>query len=264
MSQSEDATPPLPTGKGPHSGERRYSDEEFAAILRAASKIPEVQPAIRAPLVPRNGLTLSEIQEIAAEVGIDPHRVSRAAALLPEEEPSAVLKLVGGSPRDRMDSTVAASIPTKEMGRIIEIARRAAGTPGATREVLGGLEWTGSTGTTGYGASVTPQGNRTQIQVWADHTEMMAGIYGVVGMGTLGIVAVTLGKLVFGESDAGILAAVLSGIPPAFLFARTVWKRTAKRYRGRLHDLLEAMKGEAEGVAEEVEVSEDMAEPEES
>ena len=161
-----------------------------------------------------------------------------------------------------MEGTVPVAVPAKEQGQVIDVARRVAGIPGETREILGGLEWTGSTGTTGYGASVTPQGDRTRLQVWTNHAEVMAGIYGGVGMGTLAVVSLTMAKLVFGESDVGIVASLLTGIPPAFLFARTVWKRTAKRYRERLHDLLEAMSGEAEAVAGEV--AEEVAGPEDA
>jgi hypothetical protein len=251
----------------PSSNERRYSEEEFAVILRnasAVSDVPEGPRALRTHPARRSGLTLSEIQEIAAEVGIEPSRVSRAAALLPEEEPSALMKLIGGGPRYRMEATVPGLVPAKGQGQVIDVVRRVAGIPGETREVLGGLEWTGSTGTTGYGASVTPQGDGTKVQVWTNHTEIMAGIYGGVGMGTLAVLALTMAKLVFGESDAGIIASLLLGIPPGFLFARTVWNRTAKKYRERLHDLLEAMRGEAEAVAEEVVEPEDAGEPEES
>lgn len=47
--------------------ERRYSDEEFALILKAASEAEATQVAA----APQQGLTLAEIQEIATEVGID-------------------------------------------------------------------------------------------------------------------------------------------------------------------------------------------------
>ena len=62
--------------------ERHYSDEEFAIILRTASEAPDGFPPALPP-EPQDGLTLSEIKAIAAEVGIAPEKVSRAAALLP-------------------------------------------------------------------------------------------------------------------------------------------------------------------------------------
>ena len=64
---------------GDDEGGRRYSDEEFALILRRASEISEVGDAR-----PGGGLSLSEIQQIAGEAGIDPTAVARAAAGLPE------------------------------------------------------------------------------------------------------------------------------------------------------------------------------------
>ncbi|MBT8396794.1 MAG: hypothetical protein HKO65_03050 [Gemmatimonadetes bacterium] len=230
--------------------ERRYSDEEFAVILRTASETPEALP----PTLPpdsQDGLTLSEITEIAQEVGIDPEKVSRAAALLPPSETSALTKLIGGGPRYRMECTAQGAVPTEELRRVVEVARTTTGIQGETREVLGGVEWTGSTGTTGYGVSVTPRGDETHLQASANHTEVMAGIYGGVGMGVMGAISLTLAKLVFGESDAGIIASILSGAPAGFLVARTVWTRSAKRYRRRLLHLLDLMRREAEDAVED-------------
>jgi hypothetical protein len=239
--------------------ERRYSDEEFAVILRTASEVSE-RPNGRDPLPPRGGLTLAEIKKIAAEVGLDPERVSRAAALLPTGEDSVLTRLVGGGPRHRVEQTVKGLVPAGELGRLIQVARTKVAVQGETREVLGGLEWTGSTATTGYGVSVTPRGGQTNLQAWTNQTETMAGIYGGVGMSVMGIVAVTLGKLVFGETDTGILAAVLSGVPPAFLVARSVWKRAAKKHRRRLLELLDGIRREAESVVVEPEAREPEAE----
>jgi len=235
--------------------QRRYSDEEFAVILRTASEGVE-GPAQSTPS--RSGLTLPEIQDIASEVGIDPAQVTRAAALLPLAETSTLMTLIGGGPRYRMEYTVQGVIPVEELGRVVEVARTTAGTHGETREVLGGVEWTGSTGTTGYGVSVTPRGGRTHLQASTNHTEILAGIYGGVGMGVLGVVSLSLAKLVFGESDAGIVVSLLSGIPPAFLVARTVWKRSTKKYRQRLLHLLDLMRRETESAIEEA--AEDAAE----
>ena len=70
----------------PPDDERRYSDEEFALILRRAVEIegrPTPEPeAPTLPLPPSDGLTLTEIQEIAGEAGIDPAAVAEAASAL--------------------------------------------------------------------------------------------------------------------------------------------------------------------------------------
>jgi hypothetical protein len=229
--------------------ERRYSDEEFALILRTASEIREGPD----PAPPREGLTLRQIREIAVEVGIDPDRVARAAALLPSAPDSAVARWLGGPPRHRLEHVIPIVVPAGELGRVIDVARKAVATQGENREIMGGLEWTASAATASFGASLTPRDGGTVLQASTDRTESMAGIYGGVGMSTVGIVGLLLVKLVFGETDAGIVASLLYSLPPAFLFARTVWSRSTKKYRERLVHLVEAMVKEAEKAAERAE-----------
>ena len=54
--------------------ERRYSDDEVAAIFEAASA-----PLASRPSSEKDGLTLTELQAIGREVGIAPHRIADAA-----------------------------------------------------------------------------------------------------------------------------------------------------------------------------------------
>ena len=49
--------------------ERRYSDEEVAAIFARATETQESQPRRNTP---GEGMTLAELQEIGREVGIAP------------------------------------------------------------------------------------------------------------------------------------------------------------------------------------------------
>jgi len=59
--------------------DRRYDDEETAAIFLTAAENPQTAP----PHAPRNeGLTLAELQEIGREVGIPPEAVAQAAQSL--------------------------------------------------------------------------------------------------------------------------------------------------------------------------------------
>ena len=232
--------------------ERRYSEDEFALVLRMASEV-QAGPD---PAPPQEGLTLSQIREIAAEVGIEPERVSRAAALLPSPDDSLVNRLVGGQSRHRLEHSVPGVVPAGELGRVIDVARRALSTQGETREVLGALEWKGGTSTVSFGVSITPREDETTLQASTDRTELLAGIYAGVGISSAVVFTVLLGKLAFGGTDAGLIASFLSSLPPAFLIARTLWKRSTKKYRERLLHLMDAMAKEVEAVVEEVADSE--------
>jgi len=246
----------------PSDNERRYSEEEFALVLSLASEV-ESGPGER-PSPPREGLTLSEIREIAAEVGIDPERVSRAVALLPSGDDSAGARFLGGTPRHRLEHSIPGLVPAADLSRVIGVARKFVAAQGETREVLGGLEWTGNTGMASYGASVTPGEGETTLQTWTDRTETMMGIFGGVGLGVGGAVALVLVKTVFGESDAGIVAGLLTGLPTGLVFARALWKRSATKYREGLMRLLEAMSTEAEAAVGRSKALEDGGVPNEA
>ena len=63
--------------------ERRYQDDEVAAIFEAASTPSAASDDAR----PANGLTLAELQAIGREVGIAPERIAQAAAALDRRQP---------------------------------------------------------------------------------------------------------------------------------------------------------------------------------
>jgi hypothetical protein len=56
--------------------DRRYSDEEVAAIFQQAAEAPSAAPLSNRP---SEGLTLRELQEIGREVGLTPEAVAQAA-----------------------------------------------------------------------------------------------------------------------------------------------------------------------------------------
>jgi hypothetical protein len=58
--------------------EKRFTDREIGLILRRAVELEEGSPSSGLPSA--RGLTLSELQEIAKEAGIDPGMVGRAVA----------------------------------------------------------------------------------------------------------------------------------------------------------------------------------------
>jgi hypothetical protein len=233
--------------------ERRYSEEEFALVLEMASEEPDApeEEKTRTLAPVREGLTLAQIQEIASEVGIDPDRISRAAALLPHERESGVIRLIGGNPVASIETVVEREASETDLRRIAEAVRREVGVTGKAQEVLGALEWRGNNTTTIVTASATPRDGSTALQVSADSTGALLTIIAAAGLPTLGVVALTLVKLVFGETDAGIVLGLLSGLPPAAVVSRILWKRTTKAWRERLVKIMDAMSQETTKVLTE-------------
>src|SRR5687767_2602959 len=74
--------------------ERRYTDEETAAIFRSAAEGPRL-PATQSSGT--DGLTLADLQIIGQEVGISPETVARAAKAL-EVRRSGVSRTLLGLP----------------------------------------------------------------------------------------------------------------------------------------------------------------------
>src|SRR5688572_13988748 len=65
------------------TNERRYQDDEVAAIFEAASA-----PAVsRGDTASAQGMTLAELQAIGSEVGIPPERIAEAASSLERNRP---------------------------------------------------------------------------------------------------------------------------------------------------------------------------------
>src|SRR5687768_17205171 len=71
--------------------ERRYNEEEVAAIFAAAAD-PQSSVQRRPGAA---GMTLAELQEIAAEVGLSQHAVARAAASLHTPAQVATRRFLG-------------------------------------------------------------------------------------------------------------------------------------------------------------------------
>jgi hypothetical protein len=86
--------------------ERRYSEDEVAAIFANAADTHEVS---RRPAGASTGMTLSELQEIGREVGISPEAVAHAAGLVDQRAQPAVRNFLG--------------LPLR-VGRTIELGRR--------------------------------------------------------------------------------------------------------------------------------------------
>jgi hypothetical protein len=233
------------------SGTRRYSEEEFALILKRASEIQESSrdvPGTRSG----HGLSLDEIQAIAREVGIEPEAVSRAAGLLGsqawKERTGLAAALFGGPGTYHLGLEVPGRLAPEEYSRILEVIRRVMEHQGEASEVMGGLEWKTVGELSAVSVNISPRGESTSIQVVGDRggAGAVTFVFPVAGSA---ILMGALGGILAPESAPAIVALVGGCLGSGYLFARTLWARSAKKFQRRLTALMESLTGAVEGAA---------------
>ncbi len=81
----------------PRTAMRRYSDKEIRRLLRQAAHLQE-REAEHEHGEEGGGMTLAELQEVAAEAGIHPRYLQRAAARIDQAGESGLAAALAGTP----------------------------------------------------------------------------------------------------------------------------------------------------------------------
>ena len=230
---------------------KRYSEEEFALILRKASEI-QVSGGSQPGRPGASGLTLDEIRSIAGEAGIDPEAVTRAAAILGaldwDEKSGLAAKIFGGPDKYHLNCEIPGSLPPEEMGRILEEIRRAAEHQGEASEVLGGVEWKTVGELSAINVNISPRGDSTSVQIVGNRGPA-GGVTFVFPMMASGILVGILGASFEPTSAAGIISLVTGTLGAGFLTARTIWSTTSRTFRKRLTGLMDQVSQAVERTA---------------
>jgi hypothetical protein len=215
--------------------DRRFTDEEFALILRAATEIQAQRGASGPPASTGTGTSLEEIQAIAQEVGIDPEVVAEAASRL----------VAGGEGKEGFLTThylLSDTVPGKlsDDGRVAVLqAIREASAIHGDGDVSGvGVEWSSpKNDTTQFRVSVYDVQGRQEVRVSVDRkgtailTHLPPTVLGfVAGMGAAEALAPGSGWI-----TAGIVA---GGVGGGLALGRTIWRVTARRTRERAERIL--------------------------
>jgi hypothetical protein len=216
----------------PSEIERRYDEKELALILKLAAKRQAVAAGPG-----RGGLSLAEIQQIAAEAGLDPQHVAEAAAALETQYGHRWPSLLGPSTKFLFERTIPGEVPTNELSEIIEIIRRVTGVQGEVSQVFDSVEWKGHDQMDRHTyVTIKRQGGQTKIKVrghWWGPVVVSYVVTGAVGlMGALGLAA-----LIEPSSAAGITAFVVGAIGSSYATARTIWQFIARRSEKKLAGL---------------------------
>lgn len=107
---------------------RVYSDEEFALILRKAA---ELASRVESPAASSAGLTLTEMKSAAAQAGLDPALIERAARMIATTAAaSPIERLTGGPVRHNREARFPVTLDEKSAALLLSAVRITGGLAG--------------------------------------------------------------------------------------------------------------------------------------
>jgi hypothetical protein len=213
---------------------RKYTEAELKAILAKAVQEDETHAQVR-----DDGLSLAEIKDIGAEVGIDARSLERAARSM-EPMGGRQVALAGGPTEvgvERLVDGALQSVPTSE---ILSVIRGRMGTPGDLSELKGLLEWR-SSGELGHHVitlsttdGVTTISGMVDLRQAAVLTHIPAGLLGLIGAVVGFMMAANQANEIGMVLSLGLLPAVV--VATRALYSR-LWKSEARKLEGVAEEL---------------------------
>jgi len=212
---------------------RRYTETELALILKSAAEMQAHDPG----RPHRAGITLSEIEAIAAEAGIDPAYIQRAVARLRTHRPAGLWdRIAGSSSRFQAQRIIDADIGDDDVATLVDLARAEFGRHGDLRDALGGVEWKASDDWGSSYVSVRSGAGSTRVVVAADRNNTAWA---------LGLISPIAGAIAGGVTTSLIpiepLLAAAVGVGGGLAVARLAWGSIVGRWRARVNRVADAL-----------------------
>jgi len=185
--------------------------------------------------------SLSEIQEIAAEVGIDSTFIAEAVAELRRPEPR--VGWLGAPTRFHDERSVPRPLSSSEIGELLDLARAQLGLHGEVRQVLDGVEWRARSALSMCILTVVPRAGGARIALTTERLDQAI----LIGMGSVGIgLLAALGgvAIAINVTDNALLASAIvaaSAIAGTVISARALWHGVADRWRTKTRTIVGAL-----------------------
>lgn len=224
------------------SDPRRFSGKEMALILKLASEMEQRELG--------GGRSLAEIQQIAAEAGIDPQLVVRAADSLAVRRSTTSSRLLGAPTSASFERSVPGKASLEELAALLGTIRQGMGQEGEATQVLGALEWRHSEplGASAF-VQVAPRQGRTLIQVTGRYGDSAGWRYA-----TAAILALMVSAVVGTEVEAALVIelGLIGGVwAAAYAGARAIWSRVGRGRERQLREVADALAAQVAGMFRE-------------
>jgi hypothetical protein len=235
--------------------ERKFNDEEVALIIKRAAELQQTEQTEQDT---SSALSLTEVEEIAREAGIDPKLIRRAAVGL--DQPAQTNRpspWIGAPTRIVFERVVDGEIPVEEFESLIAEIRRTFGDNGLPSVLGRSLAWSSGIGgrrrSSGrhVDVSVVTRGGITTIRVEEELRNLAGALFGgIVGGGGGGTTGVTMaiGMGVFHSAPvAGLLWVTVAG--GFYTLARTIFGRMALGRERQLSELIGRLEEQVQAAA---------------
>ena len=220
--------------------QRVYSDEEFALILRTAA---ELATRTQQPGFSSDGLTLTEMQSAAAQVGLDPALVERAARLLAATATASPLeRLIGGPLRHDHKARFPIKLDENMAARLLSAVRISAGEFGsgnAGHSSSIGMTWHDGGDMEALSVTARAEEEDTSVSVVLDRRGTLAPVAMFSGMGIL--LAFLAGIGLSEVSSALGVGATIAGMGGALAVARGYWASSTRKVQERISVVMDAV-----------------------
>lgn len=210
--------------------ERRYSDEEVAAIFERAAQSQAGLQRQQQPHAISHGMTLGELQQIGRDVGIPPELVASAAREMDHAGQPTERKYLGLTFGVGRTVALPRRLSDEEWERVVADLRETFDARGTVRREGSTRMW--SNGNLQVMLEPTATGHRLRMRtVKGDSRGYVSGGLGMIAIGVLATIAKTIG----GEADMGMIASLwtLTAIGLGMVTAGTIrlpsWARRRRR-----------------------------------
>jgi len=231
---------------------RRYSSAEVEEIVKRASEIEATAPTAS------GAMTIGGVEALAAEVGIAPQVVRKAAQSLtpapaasttaPTHMPNNIW--IGGPTSLHFDRVVDGELPDTEYEVVVDEIRQLLRSVGQVSQLGRSFSWTSKASGQSrrdVEIAVSVRGGRTRITVHENLTNLIGGIFGGIGGGMGGggmgpAIGLSTGVLHVAGSVIGLIIPIWLGV--TYATARTFYRRSVARRTKELSeaaDRLEAL-----------------------
>jgi hypothetical protein len=184
-------------------------------------------------------MSLSEIQEIGAQAGLDPDDVAAAAASirsLPIEE-----RLSGGPARFRVGAQIDKRLGDEGIAALVNAARDATGYHGSVGYHSAGAEWRARSalGAIIVSAEARASGTRIDVVVSREDARALSTIASAVaGVGLGGWVAIFAAHALQVSTATSVVAGAVTAAASGWGIARAVWRPISHQWSERTRELL--------------------------